>query len=67
MIFPLMRVDFVRSPTCLIFRVKFGVPLDQVCNEDLPGPLLVIFKDNPNEQFHKNYNLKITTTVKDGI
>ena len=22
-------------------RVKFGVPLDQVCRPDLPGPLLV--------------------------
>ena len=24
-------------------RVKFGVPLDQVCRPDLPGPLLVSF------------------------
>lgn len=22
-------------------RVKFGVPLDQVCKRDIPGPLLV--------------------------
>jgi hypothetical protein len=32
---------------CLIFgnvftfRVKFGVPLDEVCKNDIPGPLLV--------------------------
>ena len=23
------------------YRVKFGVPLDQVCKRDIPGPLLV--------------------------
>ena len=27
-----------RYPDC---RVKFGVPLDQVCKRDIPGPLLV--------------------------
>ena len=26
------------------FRVKFGVPLDQVCKKDIPGPLLVSFQ-----------------------
>lgn len=26
-----------------IFRVKFGVPLDQVCKRDIPGPLLVSY------------------------
>lgn len=25
----------------LTFRVKFGVPLDEVCKSDIPGPLLV--------------------------
>jgi hypothetical protein len=25
----------------LLFRVKFGVPLDMVCKKDIPGPLLV--------------------------
>lgn len=24
------------------FRVKFGVPLDEVCKNDIPGPLLVL-------------------------
>lgn len=24
-------------------RVKFGVPLDEVCKNDIPGPLLVSF------------------------
>ena len=27
-------------------RVKFGVPLDQVCKKDIPGPLLVIIINN---------------------
>ena len=30
-----------RIHTFHIFRVKFGVPLDQVCKRDIPGPLLV--------------------------
>jgi len=25
----------------LFHRVKFGVPLDEVCKNDIPGPLLV--------------------------
>jgi hypothetical protein len=29
------------SGTRLFFRVKFGVPIDQVCRNDIPGPLLV--------------------------
>ena len=32
-----------RTHTYNIFRVKFGVPLDQVCKRDIPGPLLVCF------------------------
>ena len=33
------------NETCYIdCRVKFGVPLDQVCKRDIPGPLLVSSK-----------------------
>ena len=31
-------LQFRRYDLC---RVKFGVPLDQVCKKDIPGPLLV--------------------------
>ena len=33
-------VQFRRYDLC---RVKFGVPLDQVCKKDIPGPLLVSY------------------------
>ena len=37
-------------------RVKFGVPLDQVCRPDLPGPLLVSWRTrgwHQNSPFRK--------------
>ena len=37
------------------FRVKFGVPLDQVCKRDIPGPLLVmLLKLNKEGPFKKD-------------
>ena len=32
-------------------RVKFGVPLEQVCKSDLPGPLLVSWESNQFDSF----------------
>ena len=32
---------FVKKRCYRDCRVKFGVPLDQVCKRDIPGPLLV--------------------------
>ncbi|KAF0308608.1 Rho GTPase-activating protein 20 [Amphibalanus amphitrite] len=38
-----------------IARVKFGLPLDQVCKNDIPGPLLVlILKLNKEAPFRKD-------------
>ena len=37
------------------FRVKFGVPLTQVCKHDIPGPLLVmLLKLNKEGPFKKD-------------
>ena len=35
---------YVSNRTYSFCRVKFGVPLDQVCKRDIPGPLLVSLK-----------------------
>ena len=41
----------------LLFRVKFGAPLDEVCalNNDIPGPLLIlILKLNKEAPYKKD-------------
>ncbi|XP_076329188.1 uncharacterized protein LOC143235176 isoform X5 [Tachypleus tridentatus] len=48
-----MGLFFARHPQ--IERVKFGVPLDQVCKQDIPGPLLVlILKLNKEGPYKKD-------------
>jgi len=39
---------------CRMEKVKFGVPFDQICKPDIPGPLLVLIlklnKEGPNKR-----------------
>ena len=48
----IQRQDF-KNNYCIDYRVKFGVPLDQVCKRDIPGPLLVSYKANLNQKTSK--------------
>lgn len=59
----LLRVIMIMVPTSRVtidsynFRVKFGVPLDQVCciHDDIPGPLLIlILKINKEGPYKKD-------------
>ena len=46
-------LQFRRYDLC---RVKFGVPLDQVCKKDIPGPLLVSWFFFPSSKIFGNCN-----------
>lgn len=57
-----------------MFRVKFGAPLDEVCKNDIPGPLLVRFtslsqisylSDNPIQTLSSLFQILILKLNKE--